>query len=549
MNTQIDRTNTSARCPRYRLLAGAILSTLLVVPGVATSAAPPIGLKVMLQPWDPRTDDDSVKTVVDSPDLITSELSKTWVSSKQKVIDDLTKVLGSSDLIMKGVTLYDIYINLNEPELKFETGPGDSLKATFTLTDSYFEATATQPTAAGKWADPRCSIRFSLDVSVALRVTDTPSRLFQSAFGPNDRIVTVRDFSADSHNLPCDVANAFVSVTGIKQLVTNMINDPTRPEYKTLNTSLKGAFDTALAAVNSRIAVPAQYVRLQMWSSATKPTVLFGVREFPVPPAPLRVGTVAGHVSVGDLKDLPMPIQRCDQLAFTTQIKTGPRPLLNAAGTDFGDPPMRNVDGVRLTGGAFVATGAVRPAQPGNHAGQSCDYALSGMVPGFPNFVSFRIANQVMPNPKSSTPNLRDTVDVVPQGWKFADALHPIPRVDGRDLTLLAQMHGSAGYAAKQEVFKPFNPGDPQRVGDAASKVVTQPALGQMAKTPASALTSASSTFAAPAQSAAKPATPQWGAVGTIPHTSPATLSQPVTQATPAVSTSALKAPASAFVR
>jgi hypothetical protein len=558
MNTHFDRHSGGARTPpRHRRVAAIILSALLVAPGIAVCAPPPIGLKVMLQPWDPRTDDDSVKTVVDSPDLITSELSKTWASSKQKVIDGLTKVLGTSDLIRKGVTLYDIKININEPELRFETGPNGALKATMTLNDSYFEATATQPTALGSYADPRCSARFSLDLSVAIRVNDTPARLFQSALGANDRIVTVRSFSADSQNFACDVINAITSVTGIKQAVESMINDPNRPEYKALNASLRAAFDTALGAVNAKVAVPAQYVRLQMWPSATKPTVLFGVREFPVPPAALRVGTVAGHVTVGDLKDLPMPIQRCDQLGFTAQIKTGPRPVLNAAATDFGDPPMRNVDGVRLTGGGFVASGAVRAVQPGSHAGQSCDYALAGMVPGFPNFLTFKIANQVAPNPKSPTPNLRDVVDVMPQGWKFADALHPIPRIDGRDLSLVAQMHGSVGYAAKQEVFKPLNPGDPQaRVAGVASRIITQPAVAQTVTAkpatsakPTSSLTTAASTFMSTAQGAATTTAPQWGGASMIQRTSPATVSSPVTQTGAALSSSALKAPASAFIR
>ena len=177
MNTQLDRNKNGARWARCRRAAGVILSTLLLVPGAAMSAAPPTGLKVMLQPWDPKTDDDSVKTVVDSPDLLSSELSKAWTQSKPDIIEALKKALGKGDMIADGVTLYDININLNEPSLRIEPGAGDALKATFTLPDSSFEASATQPTIAGKWADPRCSVRFTLDVTFAIRVTDTPSRL------------------------------------------------------------------------------------------------------------------------------------------------------------------------------------------------------------------------------------------------------------------------------------------------------------------------------------------------------------------------------------
>src|SRR5207302_10697397 len=112
-------------------------------------------------------------------------------------------------------------------------------------------------------------------------------------------------------------------------------------------------------------------------------------RELPVPS--VHGGIVDGRVTVGDLKGLPLPIERCDQLGFTAKVKTGPRAVLTPAG-ELGDAPMHTF-AAQMTGGPFSTTGAVRATQPGTRMGQSCQYALKGLVAGFPNFVTFNIAN------------------------------------------------------------------------------------------------------------------------------------------------------------
>jgi hypothetical protein len=180
--------------------------------------------------------------------------------------------------------------------------------------------------------------------------------------------------------------------------------------------------------------------------------------------------------------------------------------------------------------------------------GQSCQYALKGLVAGFPNLVTFSIPNQPRPNSNSLTPTLRNVVDVVPQGWRFDEALHPLPNVDGRDVTLVAQMHGSPGYAARYETAGPFNPGDPMHATTAASRV-TQPGVAQAAKPPTSMVTTALTAAAAQRQQPATSATPQWSAAGLVPNATPAATNLSASRASAAVTSSAFKAPSSSFVR
>ena len=442
---------------RIGILAGLLLA---MAPTSFAAPAPPIGLKVYLQPWDPRTDDDSVKTVLDSRDAISAGLSRTWSATRPALVAALAKALTKPDLLADGVTLYELKIDLNEPELRLTPVSGDTLRAVLTLPDASFEAKATQPTVLGAYANPRCSAHFTLDVTLAIRISDDRSRLLQSAFAPNDAPVTVRDFSADSANFVCDAAKAALQTVGLWQKITREVNDANRPEYKSFNQTLRTELDAALAAIDAQVRVPAQFVRLKVWSDATLPVVLFGVQSVPLPP---HTGSVHGRLTIGDLKNLELPIGRCDEIGFSAEVKTGPRPLVSSNGVDLGPAPMARLS-ARLSGDALphgFVNRVTGQAQPGTLVGSHCDYALDGLVPGFPNFVSFELRSVHAPDPKSLDPNLRDVLVVQPAGWRYEDAIHPSPQADGRSLTLLAALRGSPGYSAKVDARVKVDPGDP----------------------------------------------------------------------------------------
>ncbi len=464
----------------------------------AVGATGPVGMKLLVQPWNPLTDDDSVQTVYDSKDAITASLNKTWDKVKPKLIDTIRARLQTPNLFAKGVSLYDLKINVNAPELSIAADGNTGLIAKLLVRDTYLEATSTTPDIAfgiglGSYADPRCSIRFSLELTLKLAVTDDKARLLEARYAPNDKLVVVQGFKADSQNVSCDLAKFFASDVAnlflgrdLWRWMTDEINNPQRPEYTALNNTIKQELNNALASINAQARVPAQYARLRVWADTNKLTLLFGVRELPLP---ARTASVRGRLAIGDLKGLPLGISNCDQIQMTARVKTGPAPLLNASGTDFGKPPMAAVG--KLRGTALAA-----PV-----AGQTCDYTAEQLVPGFPNLLEFRYGNKPY-TPVAVGNGARQRTEYVlnvrPEGWNYTKALHPQPLLTGLNLTLQADTRTNVSLNQEKIIFNKerprlndqlVNPGRPLASGVLNSNLQSPAALNQgKATTPANAL-------------------------------------------------------------
>jgi hypothetical protein len=228
--------------------------------------------------------------------------------------------------------------------------------------------------------------------------------------------------------------------------MTDEINNPNRPEYVALNNTIKRELNAALASINTQVRAPAQYVRLRVWARANKLTVLFGVRELPLP---ARVASARGRMAIGDLKGQKLSITNCEQLHMTAMVKTGPRPLLDPDGVQLGDAPMVAVG--RLHGSALAA-----PA-----TGQACDYVVDQLVPGFPNLLKFDMGQTVTSKRDSRHPTIAYTFSVRPEGWNYDKALHPQPLITGLNLTLQADNVGSSGYLEKAVTTRYVEKGDP----------------------------------------------------------------------------------------
>lgn len=464
----------------------------------AVGAAAPVGVKLLVQPWNPLTDDDSVQTVYDSKDAITASLNKTWDKVKPKLIDTIRARLQTPNLFAKGVSLYDTKINVNAPELSITPDGNAGFIAKLLVHDSYLEATSTTPDIAfgiglGSYADPRCSIRFSLELTLRLAVTDDKSRLLEARYAPNDKPVVVKGFKADSQNAVCDIAKFLASdvaklFTGrdLWQWMTDEINNPQRPEYTALNNAIKQELNAALVSINAQARVPAQYARLRVWTTANKLTVLFGVRELPLP---ARTASVRGRLAIGDLKGLPLEISNCDQIQMTARVKTGPAPLLNASGTEFGKPPMVAVG--KLRGSALAA-----PV-----AGQTCDYTAEQLVPGFPNLLEFHYGNKPytpVAVGNGARPRVEYVLNVRPEGWHYTKALHPQPLLTGLNLTLQADTRTNVSLNQERRRFDKeiprlndplVNPGRPLESGVLNPRLENRASLNQgKATTPANAL-------------------------------------------------------------
>lgn len=430
---------------------GLMILIVLTMGVCRVEAATPVGVKLMVQPWDPIRDDDTVTTLFDSNDAITSVLNSTWDRVKPKLINSMTAQLSTPNLLADGVSLYGVKLNINTPELSVAPDGNNGFVAKLLVRDTYLEATSTTPDIAfgiglGSYADPRCSIRFSLELTLKMGVTDDKTRLLEARYGPNDAPVLVKDFKADSQNAPCDIAK-FLASDVAKLLkgkdfwkwMTDEINNPTRKEYRELNDTIKQALNTALVPVNAQLNLPAkyaqyaQYARVGLWANKDKLTVLFGVRELPLP---ARTASASGRLKIGDLKGLALPINGCDQLRLSAKVKTGPRLVIDPLGS-LGDAPM--VAAGKLRGSALAA-----PA-----TGQSCDYTVDQLVPGFPNLLKFTVSQETTTRNRDSTEVY--VMGVRPEGWAYDKALHPQPSVGNLNLTLLVANVGAGGLRPQYE--------------------------------------------------------------------------------------------------
>jgi hypothetical protein len=470
--------NTSTQSA-LRCTAGALAVSALAFGAqpAAAEAPAPVGIKLLVQPWTPLDDNDAVQPLYDSNDAITASINRTWDKVKPKVIDSIRARLQTPDLFAEGVSLYDLKINVNTPELSIAPDGNAGFIAKLLVRDTYLETTATTPDIAfgiglGSYADPRCSVRFSLELTLKLKVSDDKTRLLESNYGPNDTLVRVQGFKADSQNTVCDIGK-FLAKDAAKlflgrdlwQWMTDEINNPKRPEYIALNNSIKQELNGALGSINAQARAPAEYARLRVWARDNKLTVLFGVRELPLP---ARVASARGRLTVGDLKGVNLPITNCDQLHITAMVKTGPRPLLDPDGVQLGDAPMVAVG--RLHGAALAA-----PA-----AGQACDYVVDQLVPGFPNLIKFDLGQAIASKRDSRHPTIAYKLSVRPDGWNYDRALHPQPSVTGLNLTLLADNIGASGYLDKAATTRYVEKGDPSfnPAGHVGTGVLTPRAQG-----------------------------------------------------------------------
>jgi hypothetical protein len=436
---------------RHGVSIGVMVLTALTLGVHEVEAVPPVGVKLMVQPWDPIRDDDSVTTLYDSNDAITSAINVTWDKVKPKLIDSIKAQLSTPNLLADGVSLYDVKLNINTPELSIAPDGNNGFVAKLLVRDTYLETTSTTPDIAfgiglGSYADPRCSIRFSLELTLKLGVTDDKTRLLEARYGPNDAPVLVKDFKADSQNAPCDIAKFLASDVAklfagkdFWKWMTDEINNPKRKEYRELNDAIKQALNAGLVPVNAQLNLPAkyaqyaQYARTGLWANKNKLTVLFGVRELPLP---ARTASASGRLKIGELKGLALPINSCDQLRLTAKVKTGPRLVIDPLGS-FGAAPMVAVGKLR---GSVLAAPAT---------GQACDYTVDQLVPGFPNLLTFTVSQETTTRNRSSTEVY--VMYVRPEGWAYDKALHPQPSVGNLNLTLSVANVGAGGLRPQYE--------------------------------------------------------------------------------------------------
>jgi hypothetical protein len=455
------------------LWLGAVVS--LVGPNAHAQQQSPIGLRLSYQAWTPLTDNDVPTIVINDDDIISRRLNAEWDLRIGEIMSTLKETLEKPDLLAPGVTLYDVQLELQKPELVIDqlTGsasPSDPLRfgLHLNLNNVGMTARATTPDVAfgigaSRDLDPRCEIRFDARVNSGISITDDINSPLLSQYliegGPP--IIEISRITLIGHNFGCSapivVANTAISLAGIREefnelaatgmsILNNKLNGQVRalmaPVLADVNTQALGAFtDYRLKLSNQELSgnpqidQPMREALLEVYDNALRYSSLQGWLVSEGPSRKL-VLNVAPRGPLPDISRLPrmaingnLKIERafgagetnpevdCSKFPVVVKRKTGPRPMLNANGA-LGSEPLEDV----MRNEVVVSCERRNIGSLNGRAGQS--YSIKGLSPGFPNVVSFEGLPRCGPSAQ-----VRQGIVVTPEGWGNPQKILPFDLV------------------------------------------------------------------------------------------------------------------------
>jgi hypothetical protein len=234
------------------LLALALLPGLVSVARAQDYEPYPGGVTLLTQTFDPTHPTQSiVKPVFGDPQLMSQVIGAAWQASRATIDDQIIAQLGKSDSVAKGVTPYDIVSRVGASgDLSVQTGSysgGSTVNLRYLVHGNSVEFTCTQPTVLGKWADPRFSLDYDLELTMAMNLADASGAVRMTS-------VTARILNPkiDSHGIIADtifVANdvsKFFKGPNFIQAAQNAINGKTFDFTAPLNKGL-APFNALLA--------------------------------------------------------------------------------------------------------------------------------------------------------------------------------------------------------------------------------------------------------------------------------------------------------------
>jgi hypothetical protein len=321
------------------LLRSLLCLCFLGLNSATTLGASQIGVRLLVQPWNPQTDDDTPIVAIDNPTLISDALAQVWSEKGDDLRDSLVSVLGTPNMIADGVTFYEIRLGIPQPTLSLEPISGGSseplvMRARFDLPRVTLGLTTTTPDIFGSWADPRCSAvaDVALTVELSLGGQDT-AHLVGLSGAENPVRITISNFTWDSENFPCDVVKAVVGLLGAQTLIKREVENPerTKPFATTLAQVTTSALDLANQAVYA--AVPDGLVQLGFWLRGMPDrnqlvAAYVGLRSPIADPSP--GASITGFIRRADGKSTAG--LRCDDLPILAERTAGPRRVLNEMG-------------------------------------------------------------------------------------------------------------------------------------------------------------------------------------------------------------------------
>lgn len=130
--------------------------------------------------------------------------NRAWSYARGPLCDAIKSQAGGADALGPGYTLHpDMVCKLAQRGVLFlddASGTTGAVDVTFDVPHNYFEATTTQPSAAGSYADPRFS--FTFEIALHMRLDPIHMQVL------NVDYAVINASKPDSHNVAADVMNA-----------------------------------------------------------------------------------------------------------------------------------------------------------------------------------------------------------------------------------------------------------------------------------------------------------------------------------------------------
>jgi len=499
-----------------------------------TGAGMPVGIEVYVQAWNPLTPDkDTPASMLNQPFGISGRMNAAWDAARAQLSDprnpsSVPALLSKGGLIAKGVNLYGVTLTTNPLSaitLRAGGGPygpqSNAFQMHWVIPGTRLDFRATTPDAVrgvglSRDLDPKLSVQFDLDITLAFAVADRPG---QPALAVTQTVVRIANPQVDSGNFSGDVVKAladFCSEVGYGRNLNTLLgsalgdkNIAADPQDGGLDIAgvqsidVEGIANDKLKPLNADIArsTAGNYARVGIWAqnsaSGQMLTLLFAPTALPLPP---QNGSLSGTVEFDDSVDAAKLPASCDAVigkgGVDVEVQTGPRKVLSVNPIGFGVAPAVHLQNVRFGGG------------PVDNRLRQCAYTLSGLVDAWPNRISF-------PAPaiaaRGSLGNVGHFLQLKPDHWTSPVAF--TAPLTNRNLLASASLDYKAGVGAQRAhevVGGPANPGDPVSgpsvgaTGWGASRLRSAQAEAPAAGTPAA------SAWRAPA--AATSAASAWGA-------------------------------------
>lgn len=183
----------------------------------------------------------SRSVVFDRPGFFSDALNAVWSAVRAPLCDQIVAQAGVADGAGRGYTLYDINCKLAPRGVLFmrdASGTTGAIDLTFEVPHNYFEATTTQPTKAGSWADPRFSLTY--EILMHLRIDPANLKVLAADYS------VINPGRPESHNVAADV---LVPIDGmLKQGIVRRIREGVqrsgRLDVASINDQLHSARDS-----------------------------------------------------------------------------------------------------------------------------------------------------------------------------------------------------------------------------------------------------------------------------------------------------------------